>query len=212
MSGIDDLMAESDDRWAQAARRAQGIADNGLGAAVKTYFARYFPAGLIVLIAAGTGVGMLAFGGDPAGWTSYLVFGLVLAAFGSLIGGLVYNAKSVVPAANFGRIDVLLSLEKGERKQIQRQIAGKAPIEPEHLAVVRAAAVQRRKGLATQLLLAPLYPLIFIPQWVHFALRNDLTGAWLLAISVAVLLVGMGFLVSDFRRTGRFLARTEGAH
>ena len=31
MSGIDDLMAESNDRWAPAIRRAQGIEDNGLG-------------------------------------------------------------------------------------------------------------------------------------------------------------------------------------
>lgn len=49
MSGIDDLMAESNDRWAHAIRRAQGIEDNGLGDAVKTYFTRYFPAGLFLV-------------------------------------------------------------------------------------------------------------------------------------------------------------------
>lgn len=212
MSGIDDLMAESDDRWAQAARRAQGIADNGLGTAVKIYYTRYFPAGVIVLIAAGTGLGILAFGEDRAGWLLYLVLGLGLAAIGSLIGGLVYSAKKVVPAANFGRIDVLLSLEKGERKQIQLQIAGRADLDPDHLAVIRAAAVQRRKGLATQLLLLPSYPLYFIPQSMNFALRGDRTGAWLMAIGAAVLLFGWVLLIRDFRRTGRFLARTEHVH
>ncbi|WP_442543717.1 hypothetical protein ACSBOX_18225 [Arthrobacter sp. KN11-1C] len=210
MSGIDDLMAGLNDRWEHAARRASGIADNGLGAAVKTYYTRYFPAGVIALIAAGTGLGILAFGGDSPGLLLYLVFGL--AALGTLIGGLVYNAKKVVPAANFGRIDVLLSLEKGEQKQVRRQIAGKATIEPEHLAVVRAAAVQRRKSLATQLLLAPWYLLYFIPQSVNSALRGDGTGAWFMAIGVVALLVGIGFIVRDFLRTGRFLARTEAVH
>lgn len=209
MSGIDDLMAESDDRWAQAARRAEGIGDNGLGAAVKIYYTRYFPGGVIGLIAAGTGLGILAFRDDPASWLLYLVFGLGLAAIGSLIGGLVYNAKKVVPAANFGRIDVLLSLEKGERKQIQRQIAGRADLDPDHLAVIRAAAVQRRKGLATQLLLIPSYPLYFIPQSMNFALRGDFGAVWFMAIGSAVLLIGLGFLIRDFRRTGRFLVSTE---
>lgn len=33
MSGIDDLLPKSDDRWITATRRAQGIADRGLGCA-----------------------------------------------------------------------------------------------------------------------------------------------------------------------------------
>jgi hypothetical protein len=52
MSGIDDLMAEANERWSMAARRAQGVADRGLGGAVKTYYTRYFPASLVILIAA----------------------------------------------------------------------------------------------------------------------------------------------------------------
>lgn len=209
MSGIDDLLAGSNDRWEHAARRASGIVDNGLGAAVKNYYTRYFPAGVIVLIAVGTGLGTLAFGGAPAGLSLYLVFGFALAAIGTLIGGLAYNARKVVPAANIGRMDVLLSLEKGEQKQVRRQIAGKAVIEPEHLAVVRAAAVQRRKGLATQLLIMPFYTFIFVPQSVNFALRGDGSAAWFMAIGVVVILFGIGFIVRDFLRTGRFLARTE---
>jgi hypothetical protein len=165
MSGIDDLMAGSNDRWAHAARRAQGIADDGLGVALKIYYTRYFPADVIVLVAAGAGVGILVSG-----------------------------------------------CEKGEQKQAQRQIAGKADLDPDHLEVIRAAAVQRRKGLATQLLVAPVYPLIFIPQSMNFALRGDPTAACLMAISVAVLLIGLGFLIRDFRRAGRFLARTEDVH
>jgi hypothetical protein len=208
MSGIVDLMAESNDRWADAMRRAQGVEDNGLGEAVKTYYTRYFPAGFLILVAAGTIGGTLAFPGTTERWPTFLAFGFLLGFLGALIGGLVYNAKKVVPAAKLGRIDVLLSLENEEKKQVRRQITGKAPIDPEHLSVTRAAAVQARKGLATQLLLAPWYPLVFIPQAMNLAFRGDSLFAWLMAIGVGVIVAGVGFLVRDFRRAGRFLTHT----
>ncbi|MEV7135749.1 hypothetical protein AB0N24_23050 [Arthrobacter sp. NPDC093128] len=208
MSGIDDLMEESNDRWANAMRRAQGIEDIGLGEAVKTYYTRYFPAGFFILVAAVTIGATLAFPGTPERLPVFLTFGFLLGFLGALIGGLVYNAKKVAPAVKFGRIDVLLSLENEEKKQVRRQIAGKGPIDSEHLSVTRAAAVQLRKGLATQLLLAPLYPLIFIPQVMNLALRGDSLFAWLMAIGVGVIAAGVGFLVRDFRRAGRFLAHT----
>ena len=208
MGGIDDLMAESNDRWAAAMRRAQGVEGNGLGQAVKTYYTRYFPAGLFILVAAGTMGGILAFRATLAEWASFLVFGFLLAALGIVIGGLVYNAKKVVPAAKLGKIDVLLSLESEGKKQVRRQIAGKAPIDPEHLSVTRAAAVQLRKGLATQMLLQPMFPLVFIPQAINYALRGDSVFAWLMAITTGVVAIGVGFLARDFQRAGRFLRRT----
>jgi hypothetical protein len=137
-------------------RRAQGIEDNGLGEAVTTYYTRYFPAEFFILVAAATVGATLAFPGTPEKWPTFLTFGFLLGFLGALIGGLIYNAKKVVPAAKLGRIDVLLSLENEEQKQVRRQIAGKAPLDPEHLAVTRAAAVQLRKGLATQLILQPV--------------------------------------------------------
>jgi len=188
MSGIDDLMAESNDRWAHAIRRAQGIEDNGLGEAVKTYFTRYFPAGLF-LVAVGTAVGILGLRGTLSDWLTFLAFGFLVAVLGVVVGGLVYNAKKVVPAAKSGKVNVLLSLESEEQKQVRRQIAGKAPIDSEHLSVTRAAAVQLRKGLATQLVLAPFFPLIFIPQAVNFALRGDTLAAWLMALGVGVVVI-----------------------
>ncbi|MCY0905431.1 hypothetical protein [Arthrobacter sp. H14-L1] len=93
MSGIDDLMAQSNDRWASAARKAQGIADNGVGEALKTYFVLYFPVGVVVLIPVGTLCGVLAFGSGLDQWPSNLWLGSYLAAIGALVGGLVYNAK-----------------------------------------------------------------------------------------------------------------------
>lgn len=54
MSGLDDLISESNDRWAEAERRAKGVADHGLGEALKRYYTLYFPVGLVVLVGLGT--------------------------------------------------------------------------------------------------------------------------------------------------------------
>lgn len=42
MTGLGDLTSESNERWAEAERRAQGIADCGLGEAVMKYYTIYF--------------------------------------------------------------------------------------------------------------------------------------------------------------------------
>lgn len=132
-----------------------------------------FPGGTVRLVVVGTVAGILAFPGTPEMWPTLLSFGFLLGVVVAFVGGLIYNAKKVVPAANLGKIDVLFSLENEEQKQVRRQIAGKAPIDPEHLAVTRAAAVQLRKGLATQLLLQPLMPCVFAAQAMNFALGGD---------------------------------------
>ncbi|WP_026556196.1 hypothetical protein [Arthrobacter sp. 35W] len=208
MSGIDGLMAEPRDRWVKAAGRAQGLADNGLSVAVKTYYTRYFPAGLAILLAVGTAGGILAFGGGSADWASYLMFGVALAGLGVFVGGLVYNAKKVAPAAQVGRVAVVLSLQDEEQKRIRRQIIGTEPFDSDHREVSRGAAVQLRKSIATQLILAPALPLLFIPQAVGFFTRGDDLMAWLMAICVVALVIGIALLVRDFQRSGRFLERT----
>ncbi|WP_320536618.1 hypothetical protein [Pseudarthrobacter sp. IC2-21] len=209
MSGIDGLMAESNERWTEAIRRAQGIQDNGLGEAMKTYYTRYFPVALVLSAAAGTVIGALIFPDAPEGRPTFLAFGIVLGAIVVLISGLIYNAKKVAPAAQVGRIDVLVSLEPDERKRVRRQIAGKAPLDQEHLPVIRAAAVQLRKNLATLLLIQPMIPLVFVPQALNFATRGDSLFGWVMTIGAAVLVIGLGFLARDFRRAGRFLALTR---
>ena len=207
MNGLDDLIAESNDRWAHAARRAQGVEDKGLGEALKTYYTWYFPTGLF-LVAAATVGGVLIFRGTGADWVTFLAFGFLFGVLAALVGGLVYNGKKVVPAADVGNIDVLLSLTDEEQKQVRRQIAGKASIDPQHLAVTRAAAVQQRKGLATQLLLQPLMPCVFAAQAMNFALGGENLVAVLMAIAVLGMVIVDGFLIRDFRRAGQFLTRT----
>ncbi|KQN86612.1 hypothetical protein [Arthrobacter sp. Leaf69] len=114
------------------------------------------------------------------------------------------NANKIAPAAEMGRIDVLLSLDDEERKDIRRQILGKTPVDPDHIVVSRAAAVQLRKNLATQLILLPVLPLIFIPQ----VIRGAGFLSWLMAAGVAILVIGLMHVVRDFQRAGRFLDRT----
>lgn len=133
-----------------------------------------------------------------------MVFGCFLAALGAAIGGLVYNAKKIAPAAELGRIDVLLSLEDEERKDIRRQIRGKTPVDPGHLVVSRAAAVQLRKNLTTQLIWMPVLPLAFIPQ----VIRGDGLSSWLMAVVVAAQIIATLFVAREFQNAGRFLART----
>jgi hypothetical protein len=207
MGGIEDPMAESNERWAQATKRAQGLADRGLGEAVKTYYTRFWPGGVFVLVVIGSVVAALAFGGSLGDWPSYLAFGFMLAGLGTMIGGLVFNSKKVVPAADYGNVDVTLSLTSEERKHVRRQIAGKAKVVPEHLAVTRGAAVQMRKALATQLLILPCYPLVFIPQALNSAGRDD-PFTWVFVVAVFLLMIGTTFVVRDFGRAGRFLVWT----
>ncbi|SDL61803.1 hypothetical protein SAMN04487916_111115 [Arthrobacter sp. ov407] len=204
MSGIDDLIHGPDDRWTTATRRAEGIADLGLGRALKRYYTIYLPVGVIPLVAAGTALGIFALGGATTDWPTLLGLGFILAFLGGVIGGLFYNAKKVVPAAKSGRVDVLLSLEDEERKGIRRQILGKSSVDPDHLVVSRAAAVQLRKNLATQLIWMSVLPLVFIPQ----VIRGAGFLSWLMAAGVLVMVIGSMFGVRDFQRAGSYLDRT----
>jgi hypothetical protein len=174
-----------------------------LGEAVKRYYTLYFPVGLVVLVGLGTLFARWAFG--PAeDWLISLGIGFGLPGLGTIIGGLIYNAKKVRPAVELGRIDVLVSLTDDEQKQIRRQILGKAPINAEHVAVARAAAVQHRKNLATQLILLPTLPLVFLPQAVPGS--SDIW--WLMAIGLLGYGAGGPMEAREFRRAGRFLAST----
>lgn len=208
MTAMEDLLAESNDRWSRAMGKAQGVEDLGLGPVVKKYYTRYFPGGILVLLASGTWVGSLIFSAAPSSWASYLSLGFLFAMAGAGIGGLVYNSKRIAPAVRLNTVDVLFPLAADERKSIGRQITGKSPVDGEHLPVVRAGAVQLRKGLATQLVVAPAYLCLFASQFLSWVGREDAL-AWIMAGVIAVAITGIGFLVRDFSRTARFLAGEE---
>jgi hypothetical protein len=123
MSGIDDLMAESNDRWAHATRRAQGIEDNGLGEAVKTYFARYFPAGLF-LVVVGTAVAILGLRGPLSAWPT-LALGFLVAVLGAVVGGLAFNSKKVAPRPSRGRSTCCFPWKVGNKSRSGVRLQGR---------------------------------------------------------------------------------------
>lgn len=97
-----------------------------------------------------------------------------------------------------------MSLNDDERKRVRRQVLGKEPVDPRPLPVVRGAAVQTRKALATQLTLLPMVPLALVPQFLRF----DMFLWWLAALAVAVQCAAVVIAVRQFRAAGRLLADT----
>ena len=186
-------------RWVTAERWAAGTRDNGMGEAVRIYFTRYFPAGALLLLALGAGLSYLLFRDGAVSWLEHLKIGVFLLVTGCMIGGFVYNAKRLKPRVDLGRADVMIALSKGDQTSVRRQIAGKEPPDLEHLAVVRAAAVQMRKQTGTFLLIMPSYLFLVASQNLW----------WMAAGTGLIMLTGMYLIVRDFRRQGRFLRRTE---
>lgn len=208
MSGVDRPLAEANQRWLRAADRARDVEDLGLGPAVKVYYTRFFPVLAFVCLALGAGVGLLTGEGGPPDLLLVLSMGCAFAMLGALVGGLVYNSKRIAPAVQLSSVDVLYVLTDAERKHINRQIAGRAALDHVHLPVVRAGAIQLRKGLATQLVVMPAYAFLIVGQTASLAIREDLP--WLPG---AMLVVGgalAALLVRDFKRTGRMVALTAG--
>lgn len=208
MSGVDRLLAEANQRWLRAMDRARDVEDLGLGPAVKAYYIRYLPVLALVCLALGAGVGLLMGEGSPPDRLLVLSMGCAFAMLGTLVGGLVYNSKRIAPAVRLSSVDVLYVLSDAERKHINRQIAGRAALDRGHLPVVRAGAIQLRKGLATQVIMMPPYVFLIVGQTASLAIREDLP--WLPG---AMLVVGgalAALLIRDFKRTGRMVALTSG--
>lgn len=128
----------------------------------------------------------------------------IFAGLGMLFGGLIYNSKKVVPAAEYGRIGVVVSLQDDEKKHIRRQVLGKEPVVPEHVLVARGFAVQTRKALATQILTLPMLPLVLTPQ----AFGSDGFLLWLTALVYVVQILASVVAIGQFRQAGRFLEST----
>ena len=128
MAGLDDLRAEANERWAKAERYAQGFADNGMGEALRVYYTRYFPAGVIVYVGALALVGSLLSGDEPTDWRRVLQAGSFLFALLAAIAGLIYNSKRIKPRAELGRnLSITVALDGDEQKYVKRVINGKEP-------------------------------------------------------------------------------------
>lgn len=203
MSGLDDLMADSDDRWAKAERYARGYADHGMGEALRIYYTRYFPLGVAVYAGVLILVGPLIFREKPTDWQLIAQGGVSSFALLAAVAGLVYNAKRLRPQVSLASdLAIVFPLDKQEQKYVKRVVNGKEPVpeDPAHLLVARSVAVQTRKNLATQLLIFPVYSYCLV------YLLGDLYVFWvILTILFAVAVI---LLIREFRRTGHFLTST----
>ncbi len=160
MAELNARTAGADARWAKAGRYAQGFADNGIGEALRVYYTRYFPAGVVLYIGALALIVPLLSGNEPTDWGSVLQFGSFLFALLAAVAGLTYNAKRIKPRAELGKnLSITIGLEVDEQKYVKRVISGKElpPQDPVRLMVARSVAVQARKTNATNLLVVPMY-------------------------------------------------------
>ncbi|MHA7145142.1 hypothetical protein ACX80U_10535 [Arthrobacter sp. TmT3-37] len=203
MAELNTRTAGADARWAKAGRYAQGFADNGIGEALRIYYTRYFPAGVVLYIGALALVGTLLSGDNPIEWGFIVQVGALLFALFAAIAGFTYNAKRIKPRAELGKnLSITIGLEVDEQMYVKRVISGKEPPpqDPVRLIVARSVAVQVRKTNATNLLVVPMY------SYCLGSIPGALFFFWI--IIVAVFLLAAVLLFRDFRRAGRFLAAT----
>jgi hypothetical protein len=199
MAGTFGEGAERPSRWGAAERRSAPVRDNGIGEALRIYYTRYLLIGIPLLLALGTAGSYLLFDDGRNRWDLHFFIAVSLMIVGCWIGGWVYRAKRMKSRVELGWGEVLIALNKSDRKLLLRQIAGKDPVDPKRLAVARAVVVQLRETNATVLL--------YLPVAVTFL--GPARRAWWYAIPMGILL-GVFFYTSirDFRRQGRFLEKT----
>jgi hypothetical protein len=206
MKRMGEADAGAEERRAKSAARAAGLADLGVGAAVKRYFLVNFPLSLLAGLGAGFTAAFFWRGTDEDFLRSGVPLGLQLAGLGILVGGWVYGSRKVSANVQPRRIGVTVGLTPDEAKRVRRQVLAREPVGPDDMAVLRGAAVQMREGLARQLLPAPGFLLLFGGQ----ALARGAASVFdvvMLAATLA-LVVLWGFVARDFRQAGVFLSST----
>lgn len=72
VAGLDDLTSKANERWTRAERYARGFADNGMGEALRVYYTRYFPAGLVLYVGALILIASLLYGDELPNWALVL--------------------------------------------------------------------------------------------------------------------------------------------
>ncbi|MBJ2122383.1 hypothetical protein I6N91_15490 [Arthrobacter sp. MSA 4-2] len=173
--------------------------DNGIGEALRIYYTRYLLIGIPLTLALGTAGSYLLFDDGRSRWDLHIFVAVSVMIVGCWIGGWIYQAKRMKPRVDLGWGEVLIALNKPDRKLLLRQIAGKDPVDPKRLGVARAVAVQLRESNATILLYLPTAVTFFGPA----------RRVWCYAIPMGIFLgVFVYLLIRDFRRQGRFLEET----
>ncbi len=199
MAGTVGKRAERPSHWVAAERRSVPVRDNGIGEALRIYYTRYLIVGIPLLLTVGAAGSYLLFDDGRSRWDLHLFVAVSLMIVGCWLGGWIYKTKRLKPRVDLGWGEVLVALNKSDRKSVLRQIAGKDPVDPRRLSVARAVAVQLRESNATMLLYLPTAVIYFGPA----------RRGWWYALPVGIFVGAFIYtLIRDFRRQGRFLEKT----
>ncbi|GAB3533736.1 hypothetical protein GCM10027403_08250 [Arthrobacter tecti] len=188
--------------WNRAVRLAGGLQDHGISAAVKRYYVTVLPLVVVVSVIVVWIVGVVI-----SGRADRLLFGIgvMFSGLAVMISGFVYSSKKVSPLVTPDGPSIHHLVSEGESKRGRRQIRGSVQAEGDERIVARGLVIQMRKGLASQLLVAPGYVLIFLPQAF---IGSDGLRWWFLAV-VAAFAAAFGLMAREFHRTSVFLKSTE---
>ncbi|MCU1421423.1 MAG: hypothetical protein JWN36_1074 [Microbacteriaceae bacterium] len=206
-----------DERWAAASLIAAGKKDDNwegrrkkilrvVGVAVGAY--------VVLLAVVGLCVALLIRGDhrphrssddsfSTADWVAlaFLAVGLAI-----MIGTLIWALRTRRLVTRWQT--VLSPLNRAERRSVLRQIRGKEPVDPEHVAVVREAAMERRRSYAI---------IVSLPGWALVVASNLIFNRDTFAQIESYL--GLGFIaficvgtIIGYRRTNTFITSLNHLH
>lgn len=199
--------ATAEERWAAAARLADGRTDERLPRR-RARAVAWIVVLVVVLALVGFGVGWFlptsvadSDGSDPS--TLRLVVQLGLLLLGILVGafGFAWARRTGRWVTRWQAVRSPLS--RREQRSVQRQIAGSEPLDEAHRDVVVAIAEQNQRATLGGV---PIYAAVAL-----FAASTAVsTDTWSIRLLESVVVVGLiavfGWLAVLYRRTGRFLA------
>jgi len=208
----------AEQRWAAAAKLAAGIADEELpgrrrrvlipvvgvvGAALLLLVVTF----IAVLIAIQSGrVDPSAGRPDPELWRVVLA-GVIVAAGIAVFGfGTVWAVRTKRFTTHWS--GVAIPLNRAETASVRRQIAGKEPVDPEHLSTILAIARQHRRMTLGS---APMFAGIVLAQSGNAIGVTSLVPAILYLVGIAAFVV-LGFIYAHlYRQAGVFLEKHDSA-
>ncbi|MCS0644739.1 hypothetical protein [Curtobacterium flaccumfaciens] len=195
------------ERWAAAARLADGQSDDGLrrrrtrvfvwlGALVLVSWA--VGVVLALVLAPGTGSSH-ASGGDGV----QLLVQLLLLLLGLVVGivGFVWAYRSGHYVTRWRSVSSPLS--RAEQRSVRRQIAGQEPIDDEHADIVFAVAVQNRRAT---LGILPIFGAVMLFAASTAVSTDSLPIKLIELVASFTVVLGLVQLALQYRRAGRFLS------
>ncbi|MDT0233536.1 hypothetical protein [Curtobacterium sp. BRB10] len=195
------------ERWAAAARLADGQSDDGLRRRRTRVFVWV---GALVLVSWAVGVVLAlvlapttgssdASGGDGV----QLLVQLLLLLLGLVVGtvGFVWAFRSGHYVTRWRSVSSPLS--RAEQRSVRRQIAGKEPIDDEHADIVFAVAVQNRRAT---LGILPVVGAVMLFAASTAVSTDSLPIKLVELVASLVAVLGLVQLLVQYRRAGRFLS------